>query len=406
MLLRLLTGRRVGVIGFNARPIALSAKRAGAEVYVSDYWGDDDLTTCCREWVSVLNPQPGQRQRDAREQVPVDHALAQNFMDNFEDRDLDYVLLGSGFDDHPETVRLIEERLPLVGNHSEEFRRARDRQRVVKSADACGMHVPISIQCRSLRQVISAIERVGFPCIVRPNTSSGGAGIHLVLNENGARREWRSLRRRDRSQPVVVQQYVNGIDGSCSVLATRERALAVSVHGQLIGMPSAGRDCDFAYCGNYVPFQADKEVIERIQRCSEELCRELELVGSNGVDFVVDRHGEVWFMELNPRLQGTLELVERTGDVSVTEMHIRACLDGLLPDRPGLRPGVKMIIYARWSGPVPDLAVFPNTVDRTPAGVLVARGDPICSTIETGTSLIEAYTRAIETAAAVHPIRH
>ena len=36
-------GSTVLVVGFNARPIAASAKRLGLKVLVVDYWGDTDI---------------------------------------------------------------------------------------------------------------------------------------------------------------------------------------------------------------------------------------------------------------------------------------------------------------------------------------------------------------------------
>ena len=56
-------GKQVGVIGFNARPIAQSLKRAGAETCVSDYWGDLDLKEVSDSCIAVLSSTPGIRQR-------------------------------------------------------------------------------------------------------------------------------------------------------------------------------------------------------------------------------------------------------------------------------------------------------------------------------------------------------
>ena len=61
---RELKGQKAAIIGFNARPLACSVTRLGAEVYVSDYWGDDDLSACCHKWTAVLSPSPGERQRE------------------------------------------------------------------------------------------------------------------------------------------------------------------------------------------------------------------------------------------------------------------------------------------------------------------------------------------------------
>ena len=109
-----LKNKSVGVIGFNARPIACSAKRAGANVYVSDYWGDDDLTACCDDWVAVLTPTRGSRQRQPLG-TPLHESLVENLLHLTKERHLDYVLVGSGFDDHIDSLAPLQKEGLLVG---------------------------------------------------------------------------------------------------------------------------------------------------------------------------------------------------------------------------------------------------------------------------------------------------
>ena len=78
-----LKGKKIAVVGFNARPIACSAMKTGAEVFVSDYWGDEDLFTCATKCVSILNPEPGTRQRQTLES-PVHVSLIDNLLDLFD----------------------------------------------------------------------------------------------------------------------------------------------------------------------------------------------------------------------------------------------------------------------------------------------------------------------------------
>jgi predicted ATP-grasp superfamily ATP-dependent carboligase len=198
----------------------------------------------------------------------------------------------------------------------------------------------------------------------------------------------------DEYEQRVLQEYVRGVDISCSVLGAGDLALTLSVQGQLIGMPTAGRNCGFAYCGNYYPSGLSDETVTRVAEVSETICKKLKLNGSIGLDYIMDESNQIWFMEVNPRIQGTLELLEATGNLSITEHHVRASL-GVLPEKlPTLSPGVKMIIYSRRDGAVPNLAQYSNTVDRTPQGVMVNRGDPICTIIETSSSMIDCYKQA------------
>ncbi len=384
------------MIGFNARPIACSLRRLGAAVFVSDYWGDADLTACCDRWVSVLNPQPGQRQRSPLT-APTHMALAQNFLAEF-GTDFDYVFLGSGFDDHPETVRTLETQLPIVGNDSYAFQRARNRSLVQSIADKFGLRYPISYVVRSSEEAIDAAENIGYPCIVRRLTSGGGGGIHLVQTETSLRS---TLERLTHGSDIalLVQQYIEGLDCSATLIGTGGDAMLLSIQGQLIGMPSAGRNCDFVYCGNYWPCPKTTEMDDSL---FVDLAVALQLRGYNGVDFVVDSEEQIWLMEINPRVTGTLEMLERSSDQNLMAHHIAACEAGVLPLQVRLRPCVKMIVYARRTGAVPDLSLYKNTVDRTPTGVVVKRGDPICTVIDVADQLFSAYTTVVGIAQSIN----
>jgi predicted ATP-grasp superfamily ATP-dependent carboligase len=395
-----LKGKRVGVTGFNARPIAWSAKQAGASVIVSDYWGDDDLSACCDRWIAVLTPTPGARQRQPLD-IPLPVALVDNLLYLSKERELDMVLIGSGFDDHSEAVEPLEDLGVLVGCSSAQIERARDFQQLEKLAIQLDIRMPKRRIIESPDDILENPEDFHFPFVVRPTHSGGGSGIRLVHNAEQVIVAFPDKDDDEDSPKRVVQEYVSGIDLSCSVLSSKDPAFSLSVQGQLIGMPTAGRNCGFAYCGNYLPIPLNSEVESKIMEVSETISNKLGLLGSVGFDFVVDKREQVWLMEVNPRIQGSLELIELAGGISVTEMHVRA-VKGVLPStRPELLAGVKMVVYSRREGQVPDLSQFPNTVDRSPAGVMVNIGDPVCSVIELGSSLKQCYKIVSDTASKI-----
>ncbi|MFX1482398.1 MAG: ATP-grasp domain-containing protein [Promethearchaeota archaeon] len=386
-----LRNKQVGVIGFNARPIAASATRAGANVYVSDYWGDDDLSSSCKSWIAVLTPTPGARQRQPLEK-PLPFSLVENLLHLTERTELDFVIVGSGFDDIPEALEPLETKGLISGCSPAKYRKARNPGTLNRLAQKLDINYP-------KRRVVDRLDDMfnigNFPCVIRPTHSGGGHGIRFARNQDDVINTFGHLEDEEFDQRAI-QEYISGFDISCSVLSSKNQSFALSVQGQLIGMPSAGRNCDFAYCGNFLPSLLKKEVQQKIASVSEEICTDLELSGSIGIDFIVDRNDEIWLMEVNPRIQGSMELLERSGSINVSELHV-AATGGLLPrERPKFTPGVKMIVYSRRDGKVSNLAGYPSTVDRTPSGVVVNMGDPICTIIETSSSLKECYAKAVD----------
>ena len=392
--------KKIGIIGFNARPLACSSSRAGANVYVSDYWGDDDLDACATNTVSVLDPKPGLRQREIHERPAYIH-LVENFLTTFLKEELNHIFVGSGFDDHTDSLMPIESQWKIAGNSTMAMKRARDWKLITKLSDDVGFLVPQRKFANSHETVAEICREFEFPCVVRGLGSGGGSGIALAREEKDIPKAFRKASIKRRTSLVIVQEYIPGVDVSSSVLGTGKEASTLSVQGQLIGMPSSGRYSDFVYCGNYIPVGLSSETHKRIREGSEYMINKLQLKGSNGLDFVVDSKDNIWFMEINPRFQGTLEMLEVAGDISISDLHLRAVSGELPMERPSFRPAVKLVVFARKRGKVPDLKKYTSTVDRSPRGVIVEAGDPVCTIIETGETVKACYSTAKDTAESI-----
>ncbi|TFF91317.1 ATP-grasp domain-containing protein [Candidatus Thorarchaeota archaeon] len=380
-------------MGFNARPVACNLKKTGATVFVSDYWGDSDLDDCCDEWIAVLSALPGQRQRQTIGKA-LHKALVENMLVLIEELPpMDLILIGSGFDDYSDSLRPLLDAAPIIGNTPDGMKRARDRERIVELLEDSPVRVPWSIPVAE-----SNFSDLEFPLVLRPIHSGGGSGIRLIRRE-----ETLESVLSDCEDPsgFILQEYVSGLDLSCSVLSTGNDSRALSVQGQLVGVPSAGVNCTFAYCGNYIPVRISSESQRTIEEASIELCNELSLMGSNGIDFVLNENGEVYLMEINPRIQGSLEMLETASEISVLSLHIEA-VEGCLPDYDiQFRPTVKMIVYARQDSVVRGLSSLNGIADRTPDGLRVNRGDPVCTVVRSGSSIESSYSCCINDAARV-----
>lgn len=378
------------MVGFNARPIACSLKKAGATVYVSDYWGDTDLGACCDEWLAVLSPIPGKRQRQPIGK-PLHEALVDNMLKLTDTLPpMDYVLVGSGFDDHSESLVPLDDAGLIVGNNIDGMKRARDRTRIAGLVEDSPVRLPNSINA-----AMSSTLDLEFPLVFRPIVSGGGSGIRLIRDQDTLDF---ILSECEDPSCFVLQEYVSGIDVSCSVLCTGRRGRVLSIQGQLIGMPSAGLNCTFVYCGNYIPVNISATSRAVIEETSSYLCEELDLVGSNGLDYVVNKQGEPLLMEINPRLQGSLEMLEISGGISLSKLHVNAVFGGLPEHDFIYRPTAKMIVYARSDSQVQGLTTMYDVVDKTPEGVHVKRGDPICAIIRSASTVRDSYSRCIEDA--------
>lgn len=356
------------VVGFNARPIAVSAKKLGLNVLVVDYWGDVDLYKYADEVliVSELTKETNLERR----YTSLFLELAQKLTEKHQ---IDFILVGSGFDDQPQIWEKLNKLAPIIGNNPKTLKNSRDKIKIFGEAKKLGIPCPDSIIVKDEDNAKEAAKSIGLPVIIRPTRGGGGQGINLAKNINEVEKIFQQL---SKYRKIMIQEYVRGIDASCSLLSTGKSALAISVNEQLIGISSLGAK-DFIYCGNVVPLTAKENICDKIRTGSEVLSKLLNLKGSNGIDFVIHEN-EPYLMEINPRFQGTLECVQMVTGLNMVEAHIKA-YQGILPKKiPSQGCAVKKILFAKYDFLMPEITI-PEVFDITKPGTIVKKGMPICT---------------------------
>ncbi|MFX1466624.1 MAG: ATP-grasp domain-containing protein, partial [Promethearchaeota archaeon] len=333
------------VVAFNARPIATSAKKANYNVLAIDFFGDLDLRSVAEHVFSVIwqrKSHPTKRKffRPISEYMCL---LAETMAEDYYGK-IEFLLIGSGFDDEPEIWQRFGKIAPVIGNTPEIISRS-DRLSVYKLASKLGIECPQTMEVKEEEEALEITKNIGYPIVLTTPRSAGGLFVKLITNSDEFHKAYNELR--NSGKKILIQEFIQGIDASCSVLGTGKDCQAISVTEQIIGRSELGVSIPFGYCGNIVPLKNSANVVENIKNISEELGSKLGLLGSNGFDFVI-RGDQPYLIELNPRFQGSLECIEAVTSSNLVKLHIEAC-NGKLPQKALESKGyaVKMILYAK-----------------------------------------------------------
>jgi predicted ATP-grasp superfamily ATP-dependent carboligase len=383
------------VVGFNVRPLARSAKKAGYRVLAVDFWGDLDLPDWADTYISVLDQQP--QHRPERPTLPTAEALVTGVQQLLEDYGpVDYIITSGGFDDHPDAWSHLSQLGMLLGNSTEGLTRARDRQVTCEIAQQVGAATPKSDEASTAKQLQAATNLLELPILVKPKYGSGGFHSRVLRTEKEIT-QYIQRHHFTAKTPVLVQELILGTDVSVSVLGSGSTSLAVSTNEQLIGLPELGKGKTKAYCGNIIPLDTNSEIKHQLTGISEEISSKLELIGSNGFDYVIATDGTPYFMEINPRIQATIEALELITNINLVTLHIDAC-QGRLPQKAPDLNGycARIIVYAKFTCKVPDLRNIPGVVDIPMPGSIAERGDPICTVNHIGQTRKQALRGAQE----------
>lgn len=366
------------VAGVNTRPIVKSAKGLGLKVIAVDHFDDVDLARSADTLFSAKEAGNGGKFEGLPQ--PTLFELARKALRS---HDVDAILLSSGMEHEPSSFRELEKMSEIIGNGPDQLDFCKDQGKIFELADELDVPHPLTERVRDVGEALEAAEDIGYPALLKPARHGGGIGIKLARSSGELRTSFDELSSMDRGDFVYVQEYIEGTDASASVLSDGAEAKCLSVNEQIVGRERLAVPRRFGYCGNVVPLDADPNLVSRIAEYSQKICREIGLLGSNGIDFVIDE-GKPYLMEINPRFQGTMECVERVLGINLVKEHIRACRGEIGEFGNPNDWVVKLILYAHEDVFAPDLTGFRGLVDIPRKGSIVEKGKPICTVLKSG----------------------
>ncbi len=373
---------RILIIGISTRGMAESAKAAGYDLVTVDYFGDYDQKSWCENFSLKrdLNLPFGSAQLyEASRKI------------NF-----DAVAYTSNLENHPEVVKRFEDASPekpgrLLGNRAEVLSRVRHAPTLFGFLQRQGISVPETIY-KGQQPAANDNRR----WLRKPIHSGGGHDIEFST-------EGQSMGR-----GFIRQEYIPGIAASASFVANGEACIVLGLTEQIIGRPEFGAQ-DFRYCGNILPLAEEQaSVLTQVQNITARLTREFNLVGVNGLDFIL-KENQVFPLEVNPRYSASMELIERAYGLSIFDLHVRSIEHRSLPQFDLSARWVdqkfygKAILYAGQDGNAPDTRGWPQRDIRDipfPGEALTA-DSPVCTILSSGDTRADCFASLAAQAAAI-----
>lgn len=278
----------------------------------------------------------------------------------------------------------------------------RERIRVLAAED---LKLPTSAYAfaSSLEEMQAAIDRIGFPCFVKPVMSSSGKGQSRLKTQNEVTAAWDYAMSAGRvKQPrLIVEGQVN-FDFEITLLTVR------AASGTHFCEPIGHVQVDGDYVESWQPQAMSATALERAREIADKVTEALGGLGIFGVELFV-KGDDVWFSEVSPRPHDTGLVTLVSQMQSEFALHARAIL-GLPVDTTLRAPGASAVIYGGIEAPgivfegieralvVPESEVRlfgkPESFAKRRMGVALARG----------ADTVEARARAKQAAGAVKPV--
>lgn len=392
------------VVGIGTVSIANSAKKAGYKIYAADYFGDMDLRCVCSGFKAIIKQKRGKScgRMESKFKPEAFLKIANSISEKYK---IDAILLSSGLDDDFNILYELNDLAPILGNSPRVIERVRKKPRFFKELKRLGIAHPETAIVKDIDEAKSSAARIGYPVVVKPVRGFGGDSIRTARNFKELERAFKIS---FFSEEILVQKFINGLHASISLLATTKDVKTLTINEQLLGLHFLFQQEPFGYCGNIVPLYVADSIFKRCKHITEKIASHFGLQGSNGIDLVISKEGTPYVVEVNPRLQGTLECVERVIGINLVKSHVNACLHGSLPTIKERTSTfcTRLILYSPKRIIAPDLVAFREVRDVPLPECIIEKGEPICSIITEGKNRNFSFQKARKLAKSIYNMVH
>lgn len=172
----------------------------------------------------------------------------------------------------------------------------------------------------------AAVERIGFPCVVKPVMSSSGHGQSVVRNESQVAEAWKISQEGGRAGggKVIVEGFVD-FDYEITLLTVRHCA------GTTFLKPVGHHQVDGDYRKSWQPQGMSAAAEKKAQEIAGKITDALGGYGIFGVELFV-KGEDVIFSEVSPRPHDTGMVTMISQDMSEFALHARAVLGLPIPE--------------------------------------------------------------------------
>ncbi len=361
---------KILAIGYTVRHIVCSGSRAGYEMYAADAIGDVDMKRCVKEYIPLNWDQ-------------VDIKLLEGTI-----KAVDGVIIGSGFEGADFDFLTAEDRGKIFGNKPAKTKQVANKAWLASKLDDLGIIQPLTYTGKAITE--GGAKQLHYPVVAKPAYGGGGIANFFCYTKKELFRSAKQL------PEFLFQDYIKGKAASISVISSKRKANAINVNEQLIGLESLSAPGPLVYCGNISPFVT--KYSDTACEIAETLTKELGLLGSNGVDIVITDDGPV-VIEVNPRIQGSLDTVELSTGLNLVDLTTKAVEGNLVLDSVNAkRYAVKAIVFTKHDGAIAENfdTEKGGIVDIPEKGRLVKQGEPIATGIGIGDNRATAFAEAMK----------
>ncbi|MEO2185693.1 MAG: carbamoyl-phosphate synthase large subunit, partial [bacterium] len=195
--------------------------------------------------------------------------------------------------------------VPIMGTSPANIDLAEDREKFANILKKLKIVCPEYGTGRTLDEVVTVAERIGFPVLARPSYVLGGRAMEIVYGKEQLINYISRNADVTEGHPILIDEFLEDafefdVDALCDGHSVHIGA--VMQHIEEAGIHSGDSACVLP------PYRITTEAMDEIIRITKALALELKVIGLINLQFAY-KDGQVFVLEVNPRASRTVPFV-------------------------------------------------------------------------------------------------
>ncbi len=175
----------------------------------------------------------------------------------------------------------------------------------------------------SIEQGMKLAEEAGYPVMLKATAGGGGKGMRFVKDKSGFKKAWDDARQESKAafgnDGLYLEKFVE-----------EPRHIEIQIIGDSKGKAChlSERDCSIQRRHQKLVEETPSPIVtqelrERMGQAAIKGAEAIKYEGAGTVEFLVDKHGDFFFMEMNTRIQVEHPITEEVTDFDLIKEQIK-----------------------------------------------------------------------------------
>ena len=210
----------------------------------------------------------------------------------------------------------------ILGTSPDAIDRAEDRKRFQDIVNRLDLKQPDNDTATDIKGALEAARRIGYPVLVRPSYVLGGRSMEIVYDNETLSQFMERAIAVSPDHPILIDKFLqDAIEVDVDAISDGKDTVigGIMEHIEEAGIHSGDSACVLP------PITFSQELIERIERQTKLIAKELGVVGLMNIQYAV-KDGVLYVLEVNPRASRTVPFVSKAIGVPLAKVATKIML--------------------------------------------------------------------------------